>query len=171
MSLLGRPSAVPLWRDEFPVDAAQERYVSRRQFAKFLVLTSAGMLAGNAWILLRARLHRAEAFPMRVVAHVGDIPVGTSKVFLYPGPHDACLLIRTADDEYVAFSQKCTHLSCAVFYAPDTRRLECPCHNGAFSARDGAVLQGPPPRPLPRVELLRRGTELVAVGVTTMDKS
>ena len=31
---------------------ADERYVNRRQFAKFLALTSLGMFAGNLWILV-----------------------------------------------------------------------------------------------------------------------
>jgi Rieske Fe-S protein len=88
-------------------------------------------------------------------------------VFDYPETGEPCLLIRRSQDEFVAFSQKCTHLSCAVIYAKDNDRIECPCHNGYFSARDGRVLQGPPPRPLPRVLLERRGGELVAVGMTT----
>jgi Rieske Fe-S protein len=73
--------------------------------------------------------------------------------------------VRTSADEYVAYSQKCTHLSCAVYYSAAHGRLECPCHNGAFSVRDGSVLQGPPPRPLPRVVLQRRGNKLVATGM------
>jgi hypothetical protein len=56
-------------------------------------------------------------------------------------------------------------LSCPVIYRHDTRRLVCPCHNGHFDAETGAVLQGPPPRPLPRVLLEERGDELVAVGM------
>ena len=44
-----------------------------------------------------------------------------------------------------------------------SNRLECPCHQGFFSIADGAVLQGPPRRPLPRVVLERRGDELVAI--------
>jgi Rieske Fe-S protein len=43
--------------------------------------------------------------------------------------------------------------------------LACPCHHGYFSAKDGSVLQGPPPRPLPRILLERHGQELVAIGV------
>jgi Rieske Fe-S protein len=33
-----------------------------------------------------------------------------------------------------------------------------------FSATTGAVLGGPPPRPLPQVVLERRGDEIVATG-------
>ena len=32
-----------LWRDEFSIESAHERYVARRQFGKFLVLTSFGL--------------------------------------------------------------------------------------------------------------------------------
>jgi Rieske Fe-S protein len=67
----------------------------------------------------------------------------------------------------VAFEQKCTHLSCAVVYSRERDRLECPCHQGYFSASSGAVLGGPPPRPLARIRLEKRGEELVAVGIKT----
>lgn len=166
-----RPSAAPLWRDEFRVDTADERYVARRQFAKFLALTSLGMLAGNAWILLRSRFGpRPPALPRAVVAEARGLPVGGARVFAYPTPGDPCLLVRRGADEYVAFSQKCTHLSCAVYYARERDRLECPCHEGKFSVKDGRVLGGPPPRPLPRVILERQGDEVVAVGIDLGEK-
>ena len=98
-----------------------------------------------------------------VIANAGEIPVGGVKLFQYPKPGEQCILIRTAEDAYVAYSQKCTHLSCAVFYSRAHDRLECPCHQGYFSVKDGSVLQGPPTRPLPRVVLERSGEELVAI--------
>jgi Rieske Fe-S protein len=168
MSLFRRPSEVPLWRDEITIDVADERYVARRQFTKFLVLTSFGMFVGQLWIAARAFFARGgTAPPAAPVARAGEVPVGGVRQFHYPGPHDPCLLIRTGPETYVAFSQKCTHLSCAVYLDATGRRLECPCHEGAFSAEDGRVLQGPPPRPLPRIRLERRGEELVATAVET----
>ena len=165
MSPFRRPSAEPLWRDEFSVFSDDERYVSRRQFAKFLVLASLGMLVGNVWILVRSWLTRRPAYPAVTIGRAEEIPVGGVKLFLYPTHKDQCILVRTGADEYVAYSQKCTHLSCAVYYSAQHGRLECPCHNGAFAVSDGSVLQGPPPRPLPRIVLERRGGLLVAVGV------
>ena len=91
---------------------------------------------------------------------------GTVRFFSYPAPHDPCILVRRTNGEFAAFSQKCTHLSCAVYYAPERDRLECPCHEGYFSASNGRVLQGPPPRPLPQIRLEQRGDDLVAVGLT-----
>lgn len=161
----------PLWREEFAIDRAREEYVTRRQFAKFLVLTSLGMFLGNAIIWARTRGRRAPRWQRLAIGRVGELAVGESRVFYYPGPHDACLLIRVAGDEYVAYSQKCTHLSCAVYFDPASNRLECPCHQGAFAVRDGRVLQGPPPRSLPRILLERRNDELVAWGVASGEEA
>lgn len=160
-----RRDAEPLWREEMSIHAADERYVNRRQFAKFLVLTSLGMFAGNLWILVKSWFSRSPAYPARPVARLADIPVGGVRLFRYPGPEDPCILVRPSEGEVVAYSQKCTHLSCAVYYAREHGRLECPCHEGYFSVRTGRPLQGPPQRPLPRVVLQRRGEALVAVGM------
>lgn len=158
----------PLWREELSVFAADERYVGRRQFAKFLVLGSLGMFAGNLWLLARSLFRRpAGRLPAVQVARLDDLPVGGVKLFAYPGPEDHCLLVRYAEDRWVAYSQKCTHLSCAVYYAHPERQLVCPCHHGYFAVEDGRVVQGPPPRPLPRVRLRRRGDVLLAVGWET----
>ena len=155
----------PLWREEFPIDAASENYVSRRQFAKFLVLGSAGMLVGNAWIAVKAaRVERRTFLPV-VVARADEVPVGGTKLFSYPSEDDPCLLVRLEEDTWVAYDQKCTHLSCAVYFHAPSREIRCPCHEGHFAARDGRVLAGPPLRPLPRVVLERRGEDLVAVGI------
>jgi Rieske Fe-S protein len=157
-----------LWREEFPIREDEERYVTRRQFSRFLVLTSLGMFVGNLWILAKSLLRRSESeLPEIAVARVSELPVGGSAVFEYPEPGEPCLLIRTGENEFVAFSQKCTHLACAVYYSEERDRIECPCHRGFFSARDGSVLEGPPPRPLPRVVLERRGDRIFAVGMTT----
>ena len=161
MRLFRRPSSEPLWQDEFSVFQADERYVNRRQFAKFLTLTSLAMFVGNLWILVRGWFYRRPEYEPATVVRAGEIAVGGVKLFPYAG--EQCILVRTGEDDYVAYSQKCTHLSCAVYYAREHDRLECPCHEGYFSVRDGTVLQGPPTRPLPRVVLDRRGSDLVAI--------
>ena len=95
MMLQRRPSSDPLWRDEFSVETAKERYVTRRQFSKFLVLTSFGMLAGNLWILIRSLRYRPSVYPAIPVARLGEIPVGGVKQFRYPAAEDTCLMVRT----------------------------------------------------------------------------
>lgn len=161
-----KPGDASLWREEFPIRTVDERLVTRRQFAKFLTLTSLGMFVGNAWILLR-NLFKAPppaSVPFRIAA-ASEVPLGSVRLFAYPGPNDPCILIRTAADQLYAYSQKCTHLSCAVYCDAAARTLECPCHNGRFTLEEGRVLAGPPTRPLPRILVERRGDDLVAVGV------
>jgi Rieske Fe-S protein len=156
----------PAWREEFSIDAPEDAYVLRRQFTKFLVLTSAGMACGNGWIWLRALTTPPRTvYPELAVARASELAPGAVRTFSYPGHQDPCILFRRANGEIAAFSQKCTHLSCAVYYAAEDDRLECPCHEGAFAADTGRVLQGPPPRPLPRIRLEQRGDEVFAVGV------
>jgi len=165
MPLLRSPSKEPLWKDEFSVFTSDERYVTRRQFTQFLTLASLGMFVSNLWILVKAYFAKAPSFPSVAVAEMGEIPVRGVKLFTYPTERDHCILIRASEEEYVAYSQKCTHLSCAVYFSAKEDRLECPCHRGFFSVKDGSVLQGPPPRPLPRITLERDGARLLAVGV------
>jgi len=166
MPFFRKPDSQALWKDEFSIHTADERYVSRRQFTKFLTLASLGMFVGNLWILARSYFAKTAVFPRSTVAEAGEIPVGGVKLFAYPTSTDRCILVRSAENEFNAFSQKCTHLSCAVYYEQDKNRLACPCHHGYFSAKDGSVLQGPPPRALPRIVLERQGQDLVAIEVT-----
>ena len=161
------PDEQPAWRQDFPIDWPQDQYVERRDFVKFLTLTSFAFVVGQLWIAGKSWLRQRTPPPGgRRIASRHDLTVGGSLVFEYPAEHDTCLLVRVAEAEYVAFSQKCTHLSCAVYYAAEKDRLECPCHEGYFSASNGRVLQGPPPRPLPQIALEQRGDDLFAVGMT-----
>jgi Rieske Fe-S protein len=94
------------------------------------------------------------------------VPVGGTHAFTLPGSTLPYILINLGNDEWRAFEQKCTHLSCAVFYQPHEGKIECPCHNGWFDARTGAPLQGPPQRPLPQLELNVRGDDIFVVPST-----
>jgi Rieske Fe-S protein len=159
-------STTPLWAEEFSVHAAEDAYVLRRQFTKFLVLTSLGMLTGNAWIWMRSLFAAPHPeYAEAVVAAAADVPAGGVKLFSYPTPADPAILVRKPDGGLVAYSQKCTHLSCAVYYSAERDRLECPCHEGYFAIDTGRVLQGPPPRPLPRIRVEEREGVIVATGI------
>lgn len=162
----GRPfHDQPQWRNDFPIDWPQDELVARRDFTRFLVLTSFAFVVGQAWIAVEnfSRRRKGEP-PLMKIANAESIPVGGSLVFNYPGPHDSCIVIRTGNAMYFAYNQKCTHLSCAV--VPDLAhgRLLCPCHNGSFEMRSGAPLAGPPRRPLERVLLEIRDGDLYATG-------
>ncbi|MFZ0519842.1 MAG: Rieske (2Fe-2S) protein [Candidatus Acidiferrales bacterium] len=140
---------------------AEKFPLTRRGFAKWLSFAGVAAVLGAFAVYWR---ERKTSYPVKVVAHVGEIPVGGSTVFAYPEDDRPCFLLRPAEDTYLAFSRLCTHHTCPVFYRPEQNVFACPCHGGVFSATDGKVLDGPPPRPLPEVILERRGDEIVATG-------
>lgn len=161
----GDTDARPRWREDFPVRWDDDHYMTRRELAKFLTLGS-GLLAGaNVLIALIGLTRTTPALPVRRVAAAGDVAPGASLLFRYPTDEDPCILVRDAAGRVDAFSQVCTHLSCAVVHQPGAETLACPCHKGLFSARNGAPLAGPPTRRLPRVIVEQRGADLVATGI------
>jgi len=146
---------------DFPIERVEAEHVSRREFTKFLCLVSGGMAVGSGWVAAKDRLfppHRikGEAF----VCNVSEVPVGGTRPFSVAGAKTPFMLIHLNDGSWRAYEQKCTHLSCAVFYEPETDKIQCPCHNGWFDARTGIVLQGPPPRPLPHLDVVIKGDEI-----------
>lgn len=61
--------------------------------------------------------------------------------------------IYTDDGEhFTVYSGQCTHLGCSYAYEAAQKRFHCPCHHGVFDLKTGAVLDGPPPRPLDQLE-------------------
>lgn len=163
----GRPlDEQPKWRRDFPIDVPQDQYVARRDFMKFMVLTSLAFTVGQFWIVGQNWFRRRRGLPeLRRIASIGDVPIGGAVMFVYPEQTDRCILIRLEPDVLVAYSQQCTHLSCAVIPQAEHNRLYCPCHEGAFDLRSGRPIAGPPNRPLTRVVLDVRGQDIYAVGV------
>jgi Rieske Fe-S protein len=58
-------------------------------------------------------------------------------------------VVRRGESEVTAFSPLCTHRPCAYAWSSERGQFLCTCHDGVFDL-EGAVLAGPPPRPLDR---------------------
>lgn len=156
----------PRWRQDFPIDWPQDHYVSRRDFTKFMVLTSLAFTFGQFWIGLQNFLRqRRGEMPIRQIAAVEQLRVGGALTFAYPGEKERCVLVRSDEKTFVAFSQECTHLSCAVVPEPEKGRFLCPCHSGSFDLLTGRPTAGPPRRPLARVKLEVRQGAIYATGI------
>lgn len=159
-------AATASYQADFPYDREEEAQVTRREFCNFLGLTSAALFLGAGGFAAKAALdaRKSESFPAARIEGAETLGLNSSLNFSYPTERDSAILIRTADGAYHAYGQKCTHLSCPVYYSRDHQRLECPCHEGAFDATTGNVLYGPPPRALDHIELQTRGNDVWAVG-------
>ena len=158
-----RPSAK--WREDFPIEWEKDNILTRREFTKFLIAVSGVAAAGNGLIALQRSRPRIEDFARMDVAAVGEVPVGGVKLFHYPTENNPAILIRLGEEQYVAYMQACTHLSCPVTFSAKHGRIECPCHHGVFEVETGAVMSGPPPRPLPKIRLAVEDGRLFAEGI------
>jgi len=146
---------------DFPIERVEAEHVSRREFAKFLCLVSGGMTVGSGWVAIKDKIFPPHRIKDEVfVCRTSEVPVGGTRAFNVPDSRVPYILIHLNDGSWRAYEQKCTHLSCAVYYQPAVDKIECPCHHGYFDARSGNVLQGPPSRPLPGLRVLVKGDDI-----------
>ena len=143
--------------------------ITRRAFCNRVVLTSIGL--GVAAHDLSGQTGKAQtpslAYPPKKIEGAEALLPGSFLNFYYPRASDPAVLVRASDGEYFAYSRKCAHLGCSIEFDSQRRCLVCPCHRGAYDARTGQVLFGPPPRPLDQIMLqVRAGGELWAIGQT-----
>ena len=158
------PAAEPVWKRDFPYESAAEDDVTRREFARYLVAGAGVMAAGNLGLAAWTQMRTINTGEPRVLIPLADVAVGDTYLFKYPSDNDPAILLRVAEDEVVAFSQKCTHLGCVVYFEADEDRWHCPCHEGNFNTRTGTVISGPPPRPLGRIDVEIRDDTIWALG-------
>ena len=88
--------------------------------------------------------------PGRHIVAAADVPAGRAVRFSDDNGNPAWLL-HESSGEFRAFSAVCTHAGCEVDLSGG--QFVCPCHGGTYSASDGAVLGGPPPTPLPQLQV------------------
>ncbi|MBI4499283.1 MAG: Rieske 2Fe-2S domain-containing protein [Chloroflexi bacterium] len=137
--------------------------VSRRELLHLAVYTSGALFAGTALLAVLGLLRRPPRAAPQPVARVEEVAEGQAFYFHYPTPDDEAVLLHLPGGRFVAYSQKCTHLACSVYYQPERGRLFCPCHDGVFDPVTGEPVAGPPPRRLPQIVLRREGDLIYAV--------
>ena len=71
---------------------------------------------------------------------------------------ETVFLVWDGDTQVKVFSATCTHLGCQVIWNGEAKKFHCPCHGGVYDA-SGAVLEGPPPRPLTTIDARVEATD------------
>jgi cytochrome b6-f complex iron-sulfur subunit len=127
-------------------------------------------LAGAAYVgAMGYPVYRYLAAPMQgtpasqiseVALRKADLPGPGSATFFKFGSRPA-LLIHHADGGYVCFDAVCTHLGCTVQFEPQKSRIFCACHGGVYEMHTGAVVSGPPPKPLARFQVEEQDEQIV----------
>jgi cytochrome b6-f complex iron-sulfur subunit len=128
--------------------------ITRRKLTEILIgLVALFFASGAVAAILKYLWPQAEnkgAASEVKIASVDEIPTGSAKKFMFNGKA-AVLLHMPAG--FRAFGAVCTHLGCIAYWKPDENLIFCPCHLGRFDPNTGAVISGPPPSPLPAIDI------------------
>ena len=149
---------------DFPIEWEGDHYVSRREMVKFLTLGSFLLAVANWATAFGKRFVRRESSEVKLLGPKKNLDENGYLLFRYPTAESPCIAVRTEEGKYVAYSQVCTHLSCAVVYEKTDNLIVCPCHRGVFDVNDGAPVAGPPTRRLPKVNMELRDDQFYATG-------
>jgi len=91
-----------------------------------------------------------------LVGNLSEIPKGSVKQVEVMGTQMA---LMNSDAGIVAYSRKCTDLGCLISWNSTKEQFICPCHNGIYD-KNGKNISGPPPRPLDRYEVIKKGDNI-----------
>ncbi|MGE5140756.1 MAG: ubiquinol-cytochrome c reductase iron-sulfur subunit [Rudaea sp.] len=132
-----------------------DRPATRRTALKWLlgfsvVSTVTGIVGPIIAYLLPAEQIATSGEPVEV-GKLDDFPVGAGSIVTVQ--NKPVMIVNTKQGGLKAFSAICTHLGCIVYWDRPKGVMHSPCHDGLFNAVTGAVVAGPPPRPLPAYEL------------------
>lgn len=135
-------------------DVGRRRFLSQAVMA-FGLLFGLGMLALRfaQFLVPRRRSPPSEAVLIGVES---NIPMGDAIGMDLSG--QKILVLRT-EQGVVAFSRRCTDLGCLVSWNRDRQQFVCPCHQGIYD-KTGKNIAGPPPRPLDRLQIVKRGEQM-----------
>jgi cytochrome b6-f complex iron-sulfur subunit len=134
--------------DEHTKDGQEGEPVSRRYFLEIAGGTAIGVVVAGSAVLtvqylspnvlyeppLKFKAGTVESFPPDSVTQVVD---------------QKAYVVRAREGYFYAMSSICTHLGCITGWKADEGIIACPCHGSRFD-REGNVIAGPAPRPLPR---------------------
>ena len=109
------------------------------RFLQFLIPNRKDRQAETVLIGTESKIPLGEAVPM---------DLGTHKI-----------LVLRSNEGIIAFSRRCTDLGCLVSWNKEREQFVCPCHQGTFD-KTGLNIAGPPPRPLDRFNIIKRGEQL-----------
>lgn len=135
---------------EAQVAGSRAESPARRRFLRFLlgfsVVSTIGMIAAPiVGFLIPPKASGSSTGGKVLAGTTEDLPAGTGKVVAVGSKP---VIVTNTDTGITAFSAVCTHLGCIVGFDSTVRQIVCPCHDGHFNPANGAVVSGPPPRPL-----------------------
>lgn len=159
-------------------DVSDSNEVSRRRFQLAMIYGLQGLMAAGlalpaaVYLLFPPRSKKQDQWVE--VADVKTLETGVPEEVVFrrnrvdgwkvSSEKTSAWVVKKSDSEVVAFAPQCTHLGCAYRWEERKKTFLCPCHTSNFSI-DGAVIDGPAPRPLDRYQARVEGGKLLLGGI------
>lgn len=89
------------------------------------------------------------------IATTADVPAGGGLILEDP----QIVITQPTAGEFKGFSSICTHQGCPVDNVTDGT-INCACHGSMYSIKDGSVVGGPAPAPLPEQKIAVEGKSI-----------
>lgn len=121
---------------------------SRRHFLELIGFGAIGVTAAGSMVLTGEYLspNVVKEPPMRFkIGPPEDYPPGSVTI----NTEQKVFIVRAKEGYFYTLSAVCTHLGCIANWKAEDGIVACPCHGSKFD-REGNVITGPAPRPLPR---------------------
>ncbi len=83
-----------------------------------------------------------------------DVPVGEAATFTIPSNGDPGIVVQPVKGQFDAYDAVCPHAGCTVGYYAANQTLACPCHGSQFVVATGAVINGPAPHGLTKLNVV-----------------
>lgn len=149
----------PCCEEKPPEALARRDFLTRATIALSAVIAAALSATGIGYFISPAFQKREEDWVD--LGRAGDFKAGAPALVEFTqrrrdawvtSERRSSAWVSTGDGKaFTAFDPRCTHLGCPYRWDAGTSRFVCPCHTAMFGP-DGAVISGPPPRPLDRYE-------------------
>ncbi|MDG6941369.1 MAG: Rieske 2Fe-2S domain-containing protein [Nitrososphaerota archaeon] len=165
-----------------PNDGGKDSLTGRRDFLRVVVTVGAvGTIVGVAGLFTEFLTYIPAAnvtlaWPKALIANINDLQDLKPVNFFYPLSNEPNVLVKLGvkaengigpGEDVVAFSLICQHLGCIYAFVPEGSSPVCNssykmpvdggyccCHGSHYDfTKEGAVIGGPAPRPVPMVQL------------------
>jgi cytochrome b6-f complex iron-sulfur subunit len=124
--------------------------INRRRFFQKLGLGSLGIAGGGTVAFAYQYLEPNVLYEPSPVVNLGKPErYALNSVML---DVNSGIYIIHSQEGFFSLSAVCTHLGCLTTWQPEIDMITCPCHGSKFN-RDGAVVEGPAPKPLPWLKM------------------
>ena len=156
----------------------EQEKVPRRTFMGFMIWAIGGLISMGVGVpaliyVIAPSIQRRTTEEWIRVGSTSKVELGTPTLFKVKikrqvgwnvNEEELSVYVITENGrEFVALSNICTHLGCRVRWVSDQEKFFCPCHNAIFE-KDGAVVSGPPPRPLDQFQVKVENDQLYILG-------